>query len=270
MQVHELGVIIDGDLDEPVAQRWIKVVNDQVKAAGGQTIGHPEWWGKRRFAYEINKKEEGFYVFFNVAAPAACSASWSATCACGRGRPPQASPPARPRGRTPRHGRAGQLKGRPPWQTAPSPSRQPHCDPELRFTQSGQAIATLGIVVSRRYQQNGEWQEKTSFFNITAWGQPGENGLIPCRRIAHHRHRSVGAALHETQDGEKRSVVEVVADEIGPSLRWATAQVDRNDRRERRRLRWRPELQQWGRRLPSPGRRQRRRALLRGPDPCRR
>ncbi|HEU0042632.1 MAG TPA: single-stranded DNA-binding protein, partial [Jiangellaceae bacterium] len=37
---------------------------------------------------------------------------------------------------------------------------------------------------------------------------------------------------YETQDGEKRSVVEVVADEIGPSLRWATAQVDRNDRRE--------------------------------------
>ena len=49
--------------------RWIKVVNDQVKAAGGHAIGHPEWWGKRRFAYEINKKEEGFYVFFNVVAP---------------------------------------------------------------------------------------------------------------------------------------------------------------------------------------------------------
>ena len=55
MRAYELGVIIDGDLDEPVAQRWIKVVNDQAKAAGGQTIGHPEWWGKRRCAYEINK-----------------------------------------------------------------------------------------------------------------------------------------------------------------------------------------------------------------------
>jgi small subunit ribosomal protein S6 len=69
MRAYELGVIIDGDLDEPVAQRWIKVVNDQVKAAGGESIGHPEWWGKRRFAYEINKKEEGYYVFFNVVAP---------------------------------------------------------------------------------------------------------------------------------------------------------------------------------------------------------
>ena len=69
MRAYELGVIIDGDLDEPVAQRWIKVVNDQVKAAGGHAVGHPEWWGKRRFAYEINKKEEGYYVFFNVVAP---------------------------------------------------------------------------------------------------------------------------------------------------------------------------------------------------------
>ena len=62
MRAYELGVIIDGDLDEPIAQRWIKVVNDQVKAAGGESVGHPEWWGKRRFAYEINKKEEGYYV----------------------------------------------------------------------------------------------------------------------------------------------------------------------------------------------------------------
>jgi small subunit ribosomal protein S6 len=69
MRAYELGVIIDGDLEEPVAQRWIKVINDQFKAAGGQAIGHPEWWGKRRFAYAIKKKEEGYYVFFNVVAP---------------------------------------------------------------------------------------------------------------------------------------------------------------------------------------------------------
>jgi single-strand DNA-binding protein len=106
-------------------------------------------------------------------------------------------------------------------------------DPELRFTQSGQAIATLGIAVSRRYQQNGEWQEKTSFFNITAWGQLGENAASSLskgsRAIVTGR---LEQRSYETADGEKRSVVEVVADEIGPSLRWATAQVDRNDRRE--------------------------------------
>jgi single-strand DNA-binding protein len=106
-------------------------------------------------------------------------------------------------------------------------------EPELRFTQAGQAIATLGIAVSRRYQQNGEWQEKTSFFNVTAWGQLGENAAASLnkgsRAIVTGR---LEQRSYETQDGEKRSVVEVVADEIGPSLRWATAQVDRNDRRE--------------------------------------
>lgn len=105
-------------------------------------------------------------------------------------------------------------------------------DPELRFTQGGRAIATLGLAVSRRYQVNNEWQEQTSFFNVVAWGQLGENaasslskgtrGLVTGR---------LEQRSYETQDGEKRSVVEVIADEIGPSLRWATASVDRNDRR---------------------------------------
>ena len=105
-------------------------------------------------------------------------------------------------------------------------------EPELRFTQAGQAIATLGIAVSRRYQQNGEWQEKTSFFNVTAWGQLGENAAASLnkgsRAIVTGR---LEQRSYETQDGEKRSVVEVVADEIGPSLRWAQASVERNDRR---------------------------------------
>ena len=48
-------------------------------------------------------------------------------------------------------------------------------DPELRFTHGGQAVATFGLAVNRRYQQNDEWQEKMSFFNIVAWGQLGEN-----------------------------------------------------------------------------------------------
>jgi small subunit ribosomal protein S6 len=69
MRAYELGVILDGDLDEPVAQRWIKTITDQVKAAGGRLVGPPDWWGKRRFAYSIKHKEEGFYVFFNVVAP---------------------------------------------------------------------------------------------------------------------------------------------------------------------------------------------------------
>jgi single-strand DNA-binding protein len=105
-------------------------------------------------------------------------------------------------------------------------------DPELRFTQGGRAVATLGIAVSRRYQVNNEWQEQTSFFNIVCWGTLGENAaasLTKGTRImvtGRLEQRS-----YETQDGEKKSIVEVVADEIGPSLRWAQATVERNDRR---------------------------------------
>ena len=106
-------------------------------------------------------------------------------------------------------------------------------DPELRFTPSGQAIATFGMAVNRRFQRNGQWEEQTSFFNITAWGTLGENASNSLQKGARI---IVNGRLEqrswETQEGDKRSVVEVVADELGPSLRWATAEITKNDRRE--------------------------------------
>ena len=105
-------------------------------------------------------------------------------------------------------------------------------DPEIRFTQTGRPKASFGLAVSRRYQVNGEWQEQTSFINVVAWGQLGENAAASLSKGARIM---VAGRLeqrsYETDAGEKRSVVEVNADEIGPSLRWATAQVERTDRR---------------------------------------
>ena len=101
-------------------------------------------------------------------------------------------------------------------------------DPELRFTAGGKGIASFGVAVNRRWQQNGEWQEKVSFFNVTAWDTLGENiaaSLTKGTRVI------VTGRLeqreYETKEGEKRNVVEIVADEIGPSLRWARAEVER-------------------------------------------
>ena len=101
-------------------------------------------------------------------------------------------------------------------------------DPELRFTTGGRGVASFGLAVSRRYQQNGEWQEQTSYFNIVAWGQMGENAaatLTKGMRVL------VTGRLEQreytTREGDKRTAIEVVADELGPSLRWATAQVER-------------------------------------------
>lgn len=69
MRAYELMVIIDGDLDEPVAQGWVKTITDGIVKAGGSVHGKPDWWGKRQYAYPINKKEYGYYVVLNLIAP---------------------------------------------------------------------------------------------------------------------------------------------------------------------------------------------------------
>lgn len=107
-------------------------------------------------------------------------------------------------------------------------------DPELRFTPTGQATATFGLAVNRRWQnrQTQEWEEATSFFDIVCWREMAENvgeSITRGSRII------VSGRLEqrswETQEGEKRSRIEVIADELGPSLRWATAQIVKNERR---------------------------------------
>lgn len=107
-------------------------------------------------------------------------------------------------------------------------------DPELRFTPSGQGVASFGLAVNRRWQnrQTNEWEEAVSFFDVVAWGTLGENvseSLTKGTRVM------VTGRLDQrswdTQEGEKRSKIEIVADEIGPSLRWATVSVTKNERR---------------------------------------
>lgn len=68
-RAYELMVILDGDLDEPVAQGWVKTITDGITKAGGSIHGKPDWWGKRQYAYPINKKEYGYYVVLNLVAP---------------------------------------------------------------------------------------------------------------------------------------------------------------------------------------------------------
>lgn len=109
-------------------------------------------------------------------------------------------------------------------------------DPELKFTPSGTAVATFGVAVNRRWQnrQTSEWDEETSFFDVTVWQQLAENVAAT---IAKGSRVVVSGRLDqrswETQDGEKRSKVEIVADEVSPSLRYATAEVTRNPRDDR-------------------------------------
>jgi single-strand DNA-binding protein len=105
-------------------------------------------------------------------------------------------------------------------------------DPELRFTPNGTAMAKIRLAVNRRYQdRNNEWQEDTSFFTGTCWRDMAENvaeSLTKGMRVI------VNGRLQqrswENQEGEKRSVVEIDVQEIGPSVRWATATVTRTPR----------------------------------------
>ena len=106
-------------------------------------------------------------------------------------------------------------------------------DPELRFTPTGVAKATLGVAVNRRWQnrQTNEWEEVTSFFNVVCWREMAENVGESLRQGA--RVVVTGRLEQrswETPEGEKRSKIEIVADEIGPSLRWATCEVKKADR----------------------------------------
>lgn len=67
-RAYELMIILDGQLDEPVAQSRLKSLSDGIAAAGGTVHGKADWWGKRRFAYPIDKKEDGYYVVYNLTA----------------------------------------------------------------------------------------------------------------------------------------------------------------------------------------------------------
>ena len=69
MRAYEFMIILDGDLEEPAAQAWVKSVTDSIAKAGGSVHGKPDWWGRRQFAYPINKKEYGYYAVMNVVAP---------------------------------------------------------------------------------------------------------------------------------------------------------------------------------------------------------
>ena len=107
-------------------------------------------------------------------------------------------------------------------------------DPEIRYTKEGQASVTFGLAVNRRWQSRGGdgWEESTSFFDVVCWRELAENvalslvkgtRVIVTGRLEQH--------TWETETGERRSRVEITADEVGPSLRFATAEVSRTERR---------------------------------------
>jgi single-strand DNA-binding protein len=102
-------------------------------------------------------------------------------------------------------------------------------NPEVTFTPNGAAVSNFRLAVTPRIREGDAWKDgETSFFRITAW-----------RQLAEHVGDSLGkgdrvivlgqlrARSWETPEGERRTVVEVTAEEVGPSLKWATAKPQR-------------------------------------------
>src|ERR1700684_1853627 len=107
-------------------------------------------------------------------------------------------------------------------------------DPELRFTPSGQPVARFRVASTPRFRDNasGEWKDGDSLFlSCNVWRQAAENVAESLQRgmrvIVSGRLRQ---RSYETKEGEKRTVYEVEVDEVGPSLRNASAKVTRSQR----------------------------------------
>ncbi|TWF94701.1 single-stranded DNA-binding protein [Saccharopolyspora dendranthemae] len=107
-------------------------------------------------------------------------------------------------------------------------------DPELRFTPSGAAVANFTIASTPRTfdRQSGEWKDgEALFLRCNIWRQAAENVAETLTRgmrvIAQGRLRQ---RSFETKEGEKRTVVELEVDDIGPALRYATAKVNKVSR----------------------------------------
>jgi single-strand DNA-binding protein len=107
-------------------------------------------------------------------------------------------------------------------------------DPELRFTPSGAAVAKFRVASTPRFldKASGEWKDGDPLFlSCTVWRQAAENVAESLQRgsrvIVSGRLRQ---RSYETKEGEKRTVYELEVDEIGPSLRYATAKVQKMSR----------------------------------------
>jgi single-strand DNA-binding protein len=107
-------------------------------------------------------------------------------------------------------------------------------DPELRFTPSGAAVANFTVASTPRTldRQSGEWKDgEALFLRCSIWRQAAENVAESLTRGARVVVQGrLKQRSYETKEGEKRTVVELEVDEIGPSLRYATAKVNKVSR----------------------------------------
>ncbi len=100
-------------------------------------------------------------------------------------------------------------------------------DPELRFTQGGMAVANFGVAWNKK-KKDGE--DEVSFFDVSCFRSLAENvaeSITKGSRVVIYG--TLSQRSWENQEGERRSKVEIIADDVAPSLRWASAEIRKNE-----------------------------------------
>ena len=221
MRHYEVMVILDPNLEERTIAPSLDAFLYVVKKDGG-TVEKVDIWGRRRLAYEIDKHIEGIYAVDRPAGQArprsrsSTASSTSTSRCCG----------PRSCARTSGNAMAGE--------TVITVVGNLTADPELRFTPSGAAVASFTIASTpRTFDRNtNEWKDgEALFLRCSIWRQAAENVAESLQRgmrvVAQGRLKQ---RSYETREGEKRTVIELDVDEVGPSLKYATAKVNRTQR----------------------------------------
>ena len=258
MHQYELMVILDPEIDErtvaPSLDKFLNVIRND-----GGTVDKVDIWGRRRLAYEINKKNEGIYAVVDftaesettdeldrqlnlseavmrtkvlraeeaIAQVAAHAKAQEEKAAKKAAAPAKAGAKAARRGsgsrRLGQEGRLVPMAG----ETIITVVGNLTADPELRYTQNGLAVANFTIASTPRTfdRQANEWKDgEALFLRASVWREFAEHvaGSLTkgSRVIASGRLKQ---RSYETKEGEKRTTIELEVDEIGPSLRYATA-----------------------------------------------
>ncbi len=180
-------------------------------------------------------------------APPGTATAWRQGCRCldcrdantrsrtktSRGPGHQRDPPTPPTTATPRMTVAGQEELTMPSDNFTVQVGNLTDDPELRYTQNGTAVTNFRLAVNQRIKEaDGTWRDgEASYFRVNAWRDQAEN---VAESLAKGNRAVVLGRLRtrswETPEGDKRSVTEIDADEVAPSLKWAIAKPERADR----------------------------------------
>lgn len=104
-------------------------------------------------------------------------------------------------------------------------------DPDLKYASTGTAVVTFTVACGRRFQRNGQWEEDTAFLDCVMFGDAGQNVAASLRKgdrvIVSGR---IDQNNWEDREGNKRSKLQIVADEVGASMKWNQLEIQRQER----------------------------------------